>query len=113
MAGVELLGLLQAVLGADADDVDLIAMLASELLDLRGFPVADGSVRRPEPEQDRAVRRRDLRERERRPGADVGDLGGGEREARRSLGDLDRGRSGRSPQCPQCPQFPSSPIRRP
>ncbi len=50
MAVDEVLGLAERVLGAEADDLDLW-MLASELLDLRGLPVARRSVGGPEPEQ--------------------------------------------------------------
>jgi hypothetical protein len=51
----ELLRLAGVVLRAEADDSELVGVLSSELLDPGRFGPADGSMRRPEPHQERSI----------------------------------------------------------
>lgn len=53
----ERLGELEIILGAKSDDSDVIAMFASKLLDTGRLGPAGASMRCPEPEQHRFVRR--------------------------------------------------------
>jgi hypothetical protein len=46
-------GLAEIVLGAESNDGDLVCVLLSELLNPRGLRVTRGSMRGPEPDQDR------------------------------------------------------------
>ena len=57
VASAELLGFVEPVLGAEADDRELFFVLLSKLLNPGSFPVANGSVWCPEPEQHRFHRR--------------------------------------------------------
>jgi hypothetical protein len=41
--------LVEGVLCAETDDLDLVTVIASELLDDGSLPVADGSMRSPHP----------------------------------------------------------------
>lgn len=55
MAFGKFLRLTEAVLGAKADDLNLICMFSSELLDFGGFPSANRSMWCPHPHQHRLL----------------------------------------------------------
>ena len=77
--GTELLGQVEAVLGAQADDVEGgSVMSASELLDVRRFALAGRSVGRPEPDQQGALAAVVVGERNGRSRTHVDDVDGGE-----------------------------------
>jgi hypothetical protein len=56
----ELECLVEAVLCAVTDDLDVIEVISSELLDVGSFPTAGGSMRRPRPQQYGSVGREDV-----------------------------------------------------
>ena len=77
----ELDGLVEGVLGAVSDDLDLVQVISSELLDVGSFPTAGGSMRRPRPQQHRAFGRKDVRDVRFAASTDVVDDEVGERVA--------------------------------
>ncbi len=74
----EVTGFTEAVLGTETDDEQVIDMITSELLDIGGFPIAGGSMRRVHPEQDGLVLRDEIAEVDLAPGGDVVDDDAGE-----------------------------------
>jgi hypothetical protein len=70
--GLEGFGLVEVILGAEAEHVDLVCILSSELLDAGGFPVTRRSMRRPEPHQQRLLPVKERRQGNGLTGLDVG-----------------------------------------
>ena len=70
----ELLAVADRAGGAYPDDGDPVAVLSSELLDVRGLTPAGASMRSPEPEDQRGVRRGERSERDHLAGVEVDEI---------------------------------------
>ena len=65
-------------MGAHSDDGELVGIASSELLDAGGFPAADSSMRRPEPQHEGPIRRGEAGQVHGGAGVDVHQFDGGE-----------------------------------